>query len=151
MIQIPIWLKKFWKNIQALFNRIPAELKTAIHTGVVVTENIKTFVESPAADILTLLIPGETDDRIKAALRIALPKILVQLKLADSCSAVTTPDELTICAIKTIQSLSGDLKSAFLHNLSVLIAQVAADGKLTWQDGASVMEWYYQNRFKPTL
>lgn len=148
MITIPIWLRKIWKTIQALFNRIPAELKTAIHTGVVVTENIKTFIESPAADILTLLIPGETDDRIKAALRIALPKILTQLKLANSCSAVTSPEELTVCAIKTIQSLTGDLKSAFLHNLSVLIAQVASDGKLTWQDGASIMEWYYQNRFK---
>jgi hypothetical protein len=148
MIQVPTWLKKIWKAIQTIFNRIPAELKTAIHTGVVVTENIKTFVESPAADILTVIIPGETDDRIKAVLRAALPQILVQLKLADDCAGVTSPAELTICAIKTLQSLTGDLKSAFLHNLSVLIAQVAADGKLTWQDGASIMEWYYQNRFK---
>jgi len=148
MIKIPTWLRKIWKAIQTLFNRIPAELKTAIHTGVIVTENIKIFVESPAADVLTVLIPGETDDRIKAALRVALPNILTQLKLADSCSETIKPDELTICAIKTIQSLTGDLKSSFLHNLSLLIAQVAADGKLTWKDGASIMEWYYQNRFK---
>jgi hypothetical protein len=150
IMKIPVWIQKIWKAIQSLFNRIPAELKTAIHTGVVVTENIKTFVESPIADIMTTLIPGETDDKIKAALRAALPTLLIQLKLADSCSGASTPQEITACAIKTLQSLTGDLKSAFLHNLSVLIAQVAADGKLTWQDGAYIMEWYYQHRFKAT-
>ncbi|CAM3786626.1 hypothetical protein MUGA111182_09690 [Mucilaginibacter galii] len=148
MIKIPIWLRKIWKAIQSLFNHIPEELKVAIHTGVLITENIKTFVDSPVADIITLLIPGETDDRIRVVLRKAIPQILIQLKLADSCSEINNPTELTSCAIKTLQSLTGDLKSAFLHNLSVLIAQVAADGKLTWQDGASIMEWYYQNRFK---
>ena len=148
MIKIPTWLKKIWSTIQKLFNRIPEDLKVAIHTGVLITENIKTFVDSPVADIITLLIPGETDDRIKAMLRKAIPQILVQLKLADSCTEIENPIELTTCAVKTLQSLTGDLKSVFLHNLSVLIAQVAADGKLTWQDGASIMEWYYQNRFK---
>jgi hypothetical protein len=145
---IPTWLKKIWKSIQAIFNRIPAELKAAIHTGVVVTENIKTFVDSPVTDVITLLIPGQTDDRIKLALRTALPGILTQLKLVDNCANATSPDHLTLCAIKTIQNLTGDLRSAFLHNLSLMIASVAADGKLTWQDGASIMEWYYQNQFK---
>jgi len=145
---IPTWLKKIWKSIQAIFNKIPAELKIAIHTGVIVTENIKTFIDSPVTDVITLLIPGETDDRVKLALRTTLPNILMQLKLADNCLASTSSDQLTLCAIKTIQNFTGDLRSAFLHNLSVMIAQVAADGKLTWQDGASIMEWYYQNQFK---
>lgn len=148
MIKTPVWLKRIWKTIQAIFNALPSEFKTAIHTGVLVTENIKTFVDSPVTDVLTMLIPGETDDRIKTALRKALPVILTQLKLADNCANITNPEQLTLCAIKTIQNFTGDLRSAFLHNLSVMIAQVAADGRLTWQDGASIMEWYYQNRFK---
>jgi hypothetical protein len=147
-MKISAWLKKIWKSIQKAFIRIPAELKTAIHTGVVITENIKTFVDSPAADILTTIIPGDTDNRIKAALRTALPAILMQLKLADACGDVKTPEEITTCAVKTLHGITGDLKSAFLHNLSVLIAQVASDGKLSWQDGAYIMEWYYQHRFK---
>ena len=47
------FLSKIWSQIKALFDGIPAELKTAIHIGVEVTEKIKTFVDSPAADILT--------------------------------------------------------------------------------------------------
>jgi hypothetical protein len=146
--KISSWLKKIWKAIQSLFNRIPAELKSAIHIGVAVTENIKTFIDSPIADILTTLIPGETDDRIKIVLRKALPTLLMQLKLADNCAVASTPEQIIICAIKTLQNLTGDLKSAYLHNLSVLIALIASDGKLTWKDGAAIMEWYYQHRFK---
>ncbi|WP_345948283.1 hypothetical protein ABDD95_15645 [Mucilaginibacter sp. PAMB04274] len=149
-MKIPVWLKKIWTAIQKLFNHIPCELQTAVHTGVVITENIKTFVDSPAADIITAIIPGDLDDRIKSLLRSALPAILTQLRLADDCTNFSTPEQLTACAIKTIQSLKGDLKSAFLHNLSVLIAQVASDGKLTWQEAVSFMEWYYQQRFKAT-
>jgi hypothetical protein len=148
MIQIPKWLIKIWKAIQQLFNGIPAHLKKAIHTGVTVTENIKNFVDSPVADIITALIPGETDNQVKEALRKALPVILVQLRLADQCSTASSPDQITACAIKTLQSLTGNLKSASLHSLSVLIAQVAADGKLTWEEGAYIMEWYYQHRYK---
>lgn len=144
------FLAKLWQQIKTFFGGIPAELQKAIHIGVEVTERLKTFVDSPVADILTALIPGNTDDRIKVALRQALPGLLVQLKLADAVANLNDPEQITAAAIKTLQSLTGDLKSAFLHNLSILIAQVAADGKLSWQDGAYVMEWYYQQKLKQT-
>jgi hypothetical protein len=137
---------KLWQQFKTFFGAIPAELQKAVHIGVQVTDNLKKFVDSPAADILTAVIPGTVDDRIKVALRQALPGILAQLKLADAVANLNDPEEITAAAVKTLQSLSGDLKSAFLHNLSILIAQVAADGKLTWQDGAYIMEWYYQNK-----
>lgn len=149
-MKLPSWLKKIWKAIQSLFSNIPAELKSAIHIGVSVTENIKNFVESPIADILTAIIPGNVDDHIKTILRNQLPAILIKLKLAEQCADLTDPEKITDCAVKCLQSLSPNIKGAFLHNLSVLIAQVAADGKLSWEDGAYVMEWYYQHHFKQT-
>ena len=142
------YLSKIWSEVKALFDGIPAELKTAIHIGVLVTENIKNFVDSPVADILTAIIPGDIDDEIKNWLRAKLPAILTELKLADSCSALTDPAEITACAVKVLQALDGDIKSAFLHNLSILISQVAADGKLTWSDGVYVLEWYYQHEYE---
>lgn len=142
------FLTKIWKEIKSLFDGIPSELKTAIHIGVIVTENIKNFVDSPTADVLTAIIPGNIDDDIKNWLRAKLPEILTELKLADSCSGLTDPSQITACAIKVLQGLDGDVKSAFLHNLSILIAQVAADGKLTWSDSVYILQWYYQNEFK---
>ncbi len=144
------FLNKIWDNVKSLFGGLPAELKTAVHIGVVVTENIKNFVDSPVADILTVLIPGDLDDEIKNWLRAKLPDLLTELKLADNCGNLTDPQQITQCAIKVLQALSGDLKSAFLHNLSIFIAQVASGGKLTWSDGVTILEWYYQNEFKAT-
>ena len=148
-MSIKSFLTKIWKKIQSLFDGFPAELKESIHIGVLVTENIKNFVDSPAADILTALIPGTIDDAIKELLRAKLPVILTELKLADSCGSLTDPQEITKCAVKVLQQLDGDIKNAFLHNLSILVAQVAADGKLSWSDGVYILEWYYQNEYKP--
>ncbi|MBS1525190.1 MAG: hypothetical protein JST19_06050 [Bacteroidetes bacterium] len=143
------FLSKIWAEIKALFEGIPSDLKTAIHIGVLVTENIKNFVDSPAADVLTAIIPGDIDDEIKNWLRAKLPQILTELKLADSCSSLTDPDAITACAIKVLQGLDGDVRSAFLHNLSVLVARVAADGKLTWSDGVYLLQWYYDHEYQP--
>ena len=142
------FLNKIWNQIKALFDGIPAELKTAIHIGVEVTENLKTFVDSPAADILTAIIPGDIDDEVKNWLRTRLPAILTELKLADNCGQLTDPAEITKCAIQVLQGLDGNVKSAFLHNLSILVAKVASDGKLSWSDGVYLLEWYYTNEFK---
>ena len=142
------FLSKIWNQIKALFDGISADMKTAIHIGVEVTENVKTFIDSPAADILTAIIPGDIDDEVKNLLRAKLPTILTELKLADSCGQLTDPAEITKCAVRVLQSLDGDVKSAFLHNLSILVAQVAADGKLTWSDGVYILEWYYTHKFK---
>jgi hypothetical protein len=142
------FLNKICNEIKSIFVNIPTELKTAIHIGVVVTEAVKTFVESPAADVLTAIIPGDIDDDVKTLLRAKLPIILTELKLADKCGALTDTNKITACAIQTLQGLDGDIKSAFLHNLSIFIAQVAANGKLTWSDGVMLLEWYYQNQYK---
>jgi hypothetical protein len=149
-MSLKTFIEKIWIDVKTLFEGIPAELKIAIHIGVIVTENIKTFVDSPAADVLTSIIPGDIDDDIKNWLRAKLPTVLAELKLADSCSGLTDPQQITACAIQVLQGLAGDVKSAFLHNLSIFIAQIAADGKLTWADGVTILEWYYQNEYKTT-
>ena len=144
------FLTKIWTEIKSLFEGIPSELKTAIHIGVTVTQNIKTFVDSPVADVLTAIIPGDIDDEIKNWLHAKLPEILTELKLADSCSGLTDPPAITQCAVKILQGLDADVQAPFLHSLSVLIAQVAADGKLTWSDGVYLLQWYYEHEYQAT-
>lgn len=142
------FLAKIWNGIKNLFAGIPAEIKTAIHIGVIVTENIKTVVDSPAADIFTALIPGDVDDRVKNLLRSKLPLILSELKLADNCQNITDPAQLISCALNTLQGLDKSIKNSFLHTISILLAGVIADGKLTWSDGVYLSEWYYQHKYK---
>jgi hypothetical protein len=146
-MSLQTYLSKIWGEIKALFDGIPSELKTAIHIGVEVTQNIKNFVDSPAADVLTAIIPGDIDDEIKNWLRAKLPQVLTELKLADSCGSLTDPAAITACAIKVLQGLDADVQSPFFHSLSVLVAQVATDGKLTWSDGVYLLQWYYDHEY----
>jgi hypothetical protein len=147
-MSLKTFINKIWGDVKTLFESFPDEMKTAIHIGVLITENIKNFVDSPVADVLGALIPDDIGEDIKAWLRAKIPGILTELKLADSCSGLTDPQQITACAIKVLQGLDGDIQSAFLHNLSIFIAQVASNGQLTWSDGVSILEWYYQNEYK---
>jgi hypothetical protein len=147
-MSLKTFLSKIWDEIKNLFDGIPSELKTAIHIGVLITENVKSFIDSPAADVLTAIIPGDLDDELKNLLRAKLPQILTELKLADNCGNLNDPSQITACAVSVLQQLDSDIKSAFLHNLSILITQLAVDGKLSWSDGVYLLEWYYQNKYK---
>jgi len=125
-MNIKSFLSNLWNAIRSLFDNFPLSLKSAVHTGVLITENIKEFIDSPLVDILTAIIPGNIDDKIKQALRAGIPMILTSLKLTENCADCTDPQEITKCGVKVIQDLNGDLKSAVLHNLSVMITQLAA-------------------------
>lgn len=142
------FIAKLWLYIQSLFNGLLPELKKSIKVGVIVVENLKKVVDHPGTDILTAIIKGDIDDKIKSRLRVELPKLLISLKLAENCSNETDPEKIVACAVATLQSVDKHINNAFLHSLSILVAQVAADGKLTWSDGATILEWYYQNQKK---
>lgn len=147
------FLKKIWNGIKKMFGSLTQELKDSIHIGVVIVDNIKTFVFSPEADILTAIIPGTLDDAIKERLRQYLPRIVTEMKLADRCGQLTDPNEILKCAIETLQTISGDwvsdsAKKNFYDSLAVMIAQVASDGKLNWDDGKTILKWYFDHVYK---
>lgn len=145
------FFSRLWDHVKQLFGGLPKELKVAIHIGVSVVEAMKTVIDSPIADVITAIIPGDIDDKIKEWLRAKIPNILVDMKLADSCGDLTDTNEITACGVKVLQGLDGDVKSAFLHNLSIMVAQAASDGKLTWSDGIYLLQWYYENKDHPEV
>jgi hypothetical protein len=144
------FFKNLFSNIAAAFTKLLPKLKKAIKVGVEVTEAIKNFDEKNGAvvDILTAIIPGNIDDTVKNAIRAKLPALMVQLRLVDETLGLTDPNEIMAAAMKVLQSLDKEYKSAFLHNMSVIVAQVAADGKLTWSDAIILLEWYYKEKYK---
>ena len=148
-------ISRIFAFLKNLFAGLTPRLKSAIHIGVTITDAIKNFDTSKpiVGDILTALIPGDLDDRIKNILRANLPKIVIQLKLVDATLGLTDPNEILVAASKTLQQITSDydVRPGFLNNLSIVIAQVAADGKLTWDDAAYVLKWYYDNDYQKKI
>ena len=147
-MSLKTFLKKIWDKIKNVFNSLPNELKTAIQIGVIRTENIKTFVDSPTGDIITTLIPGNIDNVIRDKLRQSLPIFLMELKLVESSSNLTQPEAIIKAALEVMKTVDENIQPGILHHLSVLIAQIAADGKLSWSDGVYLSQWYYEQKFK---
>jgi hypothetical protein len=135
-------------SIAKLFSNLPTELKSSVHIGVAVVAAFKALIDSPVTDIITAIIPTQIDDVIKDKLRQYLPIVLVEMRLVDATLNLTDPNEIAAAALKTIAALGADIRPGVLHQLSILIAQVAADGKLTWSDGVYIIEYYYKNEFQ---
>jgi len=145
-------LKKFFQKIgkffKNLFNGLLPELKRAIHVGVTVTDEIKKFdiKNGHVIDIFIALTKSNIDNKVIDLMRDKLPVIMQELKLVDATLGLTDPEEILAAAIKTIQQLSGDYRSATLNTISIIIAQVAADGKLDWNDAVYLLKWYYDHQ-----
>jgi hypothetical protein len=145
------FLSKIWADITMLFDKLPTELQFAARIAVTITQNIKSFTDSPLADVLTTLIPGDLDDKIKTWLSIQLPHILTALRLVEAISESEDPNATVTSAIKLVQAMDSNIQNAFLHDLGVLIAQEIAKAQnntLDWSDGIYIIEWYYQHKFK---
>ncbi len=146
-------MKKLIQSIVAfvskLFRNLPALLKNSVPIGITITNAIKNFDDKnpEAADILTAIIPGDLDDKIKVLLRANLPKVVVELRLVDATLGLTDPNEIVVAASKVLQTIKSDysVREGFLNNLAIVISQIASDGKLDWNDAAYLIKYYFDH------
>jgi len=62
--------KSNWQSFaKKLFNKIPDDVVEKITIGIRIVQLFKKFIESPTADLVTAIIPGDLDDKIKEHLR----------------------------------------------------------------------------------
>ncbi len=93
-----------------------------IDTALKVTTAIKNALASPAADIITAIIPGNLDDTIRAQLLNAIIKVVEVLTIADNCKQCTSAEEKLKCFITQIQQRDPQLQDAILQKLASLLA-----------------------------
>lgn len=144
-------VKDALSSISNLFHGLQPKAKLAAHWGSAIVGCIHNFdVKNPGvADILTALIPGNIDDTIKTKLRGELPKLAVELRLVGDAIDKDDPEAVMLSLLTVFQSeLSDRARNVFSHGLSVLLAEIVADGKISWSDGVLILEYYYRERIK---
>lgn len=74
---------------EKLWGKVPDPLQEKVNIVIRIVENVKRFVESPGADFITSIIPGNLDDDLKEWLRKMLPVILdkVQVVVGNKLTA----------------------------------------------------------------
>ena len=93
-----------------------------IETALKVTIALKNLLNSPAADILTTIIPGELDNVIRTQLLNATIKAVEVLTIADNCKQCTDPEEKLQCFVQQIKQRDPNLQDAILQKLASLLA-----------------------------
>lgn len=137
-----------WSAIKGLFNKLEQEEKKLLPIVITVVQNIKTFVDSPVADVITALIPGNVDDVIRAKLQAFLPKVLTELNMLNTCQALPGTNAQLQCILQNLKLSSDAVKDMYYHGLASLILTDLSDGKLSWSDCIGIAEYYYKNIWK---
>jgi hypothetical protein len=147
-MSLRIFLRHMWLSIKNLFDKVEAEVKKDVVVAITVVQQVKAVVDSPVADIVTALIPGNVDDQIKVRLREILPKLILELSLVESVTDIEDQNEQLQVILDKLKLSSDAVKNAFYHSLASIILEKLSDGKLSWSDAVAISEYYYQNKVK---
>lgn len=149
-------LATIWAFVASLWKKIDKMVERVTPVAIRAVDALKGINESFAGDLLEMLvtkaIPGPADDllvkRIREKLKTILPKILLQLNMAESIAGINDPNEQLKAIIMKINMSSDEAKNAYYHSLSVMILQSLSDGKLSWSESVQIAEYYYQHIHK---
>jgi len=109
------WLKKFIHNTDE-------QLKKYLPKGIELVEKVKTFIDSPTADVITLIIPGSWDDNLKNIARAFLPKMLLTLRNWNELAHITDENEKLKAIILEIGVGTGILTTEERNDLKTRLA-----------------------------
>lgn len=138
------------KKIIAFIKKLFASTKTLalkyVQPSITIVEALKAAVNSPAAPVLTAIIPGTLDDFILAKAKIYLPKILQALKISDECLKLTDSDQIILCAISKLKEYDPEAQAANYHNIAAMLSVYLSDKKLSWSEAVHLAEYLYKNK-----
>lgn len=156
LMKIKIFLAQIWAFVSSLWKKASDEVKKITPIAIGAVNALKGINDSFAGDIietvLATVIPGKVDDivihNIRIKLKEILPKVILQLNIANTISHIQDPNEQLKAIVVAINMSSDETKNIYYHSLSVLILQSLADKKLTWSESVQIAEFYYTKIYK---
>lgn len=112
------FLNKIVSFLKSIFTDFDAFMDNHVTPSIELTKRLIAILESPVANIITALIPGDADDRVKEFLLNYLHKAIDALNI--SADIVNEPDwtSKVFKTIKYIESLSPETREGFLRDLT---------------------------------
>lgn len=149
-IKIGKWIRgwKLGSWFKRQFRNIAEEAKVLLPAVIAVTNQWKTFIDSPVADLITALVPGTLDDAIKDKLRQRLPDVITKLQLAHAISGIDDINEQLKAILNVLKLSPDDTKDRFYHEFAFTALQALSDGKLTMGEASILTQLYYDHKHK---
>lgn len=141
-------MKKIINFLKRLFGRLKHLAQQFVTPSIQVVETLKRFVDSPAAPIITAIIPSNLDNKIHLALKRNLPKVIQILRISDECLKLTNADEIILCAITKLKEYEPEGRAAAYHSIAAMLAHFASDKKISWSEAVQLSEMMYLEKHK---
>ena len=115
-----------------------------------IVNNVKRVVESPITILVTDLIPGTLDNDIAKLIDEAIVPTMAGLTFCSTWLRTVPPPDRNVLVNDLLNKVhfSDDAdKNALYHSLAARLIMVASDGKVTWSEAASLIEFYFKQVF----
>lgn len=149
--------RKVWGWIEEIFSSLEKTVeKSFMPVATNIVEGLKKAIENDQVSmvlaVVKFAIPGNIDNKIiDKALKLTrkyVPQIALQLQLIDSITEIEDTNEQMIAVVDVLKNASKEEQSKYWHELAKQILYVLADGKVTWGESASIVEYHYKNYIK---
>ncbi|MGY0037633.1 hypothetical protein [Pedobacter sp. NJ-S-72] len=142
-MSLKVILQNIVSKITNFIKSILPSSKQLLDIALEVVTFLKLFVDRPEIDVFTALTKTIKDEKAIALLRIALPKIMVNLKLAID-ELGKTPDEILKDGIKVIQGMDKNTKSVTLQSIWQLVSNDLTQDGIKLSDLQKIGQGYYE-------
>jgi len=142
-------LAKLTLLVQVFLDKAFKELRKQSIVVVKVTGLLKKAVESPIADGVVNLIPGDEDDKILAKLREKVVPVLEKVAIAHGIlHASSTNSDVINAVIEKLKELHPELRASFWVVFSGELNMALADGKISLAEALILAQLAYVEIFK---
>lgn len=117
-----MFCSKMKTQVRQLLQQFDGYVERNVDTALQITTLLKNLLTSPAADMLTAIIPGNVDDIIRRQLIYALGKAIEALAIAEACKPYTDVNDKLKCFAQQLQLKEPELQDALLQKLASLLA-----------------------------
>jgi len=132
-----------------LFSKADSLLKAEVPVAINAVQILKSFLNSPAADILAALT-GTT--ALEQSLKTIVPQVLIELQLLEGVNTSSTDAEINAAIQTFVASIPGmsAQKQQILYSTiaGLVLKELNASGQLTFGEAVSLVEMYYQTTVK---
>lgn len=119
-----------------------------IDHAITIVNNVRNAMASPLAVLITDLIPGTVDDKIRQTLVDELPKVAAALTYSKSLLDNWNGQTVLNAVLGTVKAADKPEQDAFAHNLAARILMIVSDGKVNWSLAVQAVEYYFKYIFK---
>lgn len=141
-------MKNLFEKIGLFLKKLTGKSFTALrdkaHISVIVTEKLKTFVESKAAVTAVNLIPGHLDNVTLELLKKVLPVVSKKLAVVFGALRDNPKNSDAVAAIiEKLRELEPGLRGSFYLAFSAELNAALADGEISLAEAAALAQMLY--------